>query len=299
MMSDHFQTALPMNGCNRKGASPQHATAPESLFRRTLKPALGLLAAGLALVALAGCQRRGESSAREGSSAELVQEGEVAGQVFVVTRARENVKMALVTVSALSEAQVADVLAKCEAAAPAETAKRQAAFDAALLAVADAKKQLSSAVAAKAKASEAYANAYALELQKRSDSSKGALDAMTSAFVREGAARSSLARKEAFARDAAAALGYSKSSAFLFGFLPDHAQQVAKTDADGRFTIRIPRQGRVALAARASRDVVNSQENYYWLVWVSLSGKNRTDVMLSNDNVTTSGSPESVVAKAE
>lgn len=71
----------------------------------------------------------------------------------------------------------------------------------------------------------------------------------------------------------------------------------AKTDADGEFSMRL-RRGKYALGAKASRQAMDRTEEYYWLVWVTLSGKS-TRVFLSNDNLLASGSPLSVVTPTD
>jgi hypothetical protein len=70
------------------------------------------------------------------------------------------------------------------------------------------------------------------------------------------------------------------------------ADFTAKTDADGRFTMALPRQGRFALAAQASREAGGTTERYYWLIWVSLDGNARREIMLSNDNLVGMGSED-------
>jgi len=68
-----------------------------------------------------------------------------------------------------------------------------------------------------------------------------------------------------------------------------------KTDADGKFTMKIPRNGEFIITASASRDVGGRVEEYLWAVSVSLEGKPRDQIFLSNDNMISSGSSESVI----
>ena len=68
----------------------------------------------------------------------------------------------------------------------------------------------------------------------------------------------------------------------------------AKTDAEGHFTMVLPRRGQFALAAQASRDAGGTTERYYWLIWVSLDGSARREIMLSNDNLVGMGSEDAV-----
>jgi hypothetical protein len=58
----------------------------------------------------------------------------------------------------------------------------------------------------------------------------------------------------------------------------------AMTNADGKFTITLPK-GRFVLAAQSFRRVFDSTENYYWLVWVKSDGRQPPPLILSNHNL--------------
>jgi len=61
---------------------------------------------------------------------------------------------------------------------------------------------------------------------------------------------------------------------------------VTKTDADGAFEFRIPQDLEVALVAMAERRVTDSDtESYDWVVLTSLDGEPSRRVLLSNDNL--------------
>jgi len=68
-----------------------------------------------------------------------------------------------------------------------------------------------------------------------------------------------------------------------------------KTDADGRFTVAIPREGRYGIVARAARDLDHETRIYTWFVWVSLDGASATRLVLNDDNVVGAGSPHSAL----
>jgi len=72
------------------------------------------------------------------------------------------------------------------------------------------------------------------------------------------------------------------SGAYYFTDLPV-AVAIDKTDADGKFQLDLP-MGKYALAARSSRQISGEVEEYFWIVWVNVSAKNRS-VLLSNDNL--------------
>ena len=59
---------------------------------------------------------------------------------------------------------------------------------------------------------------------------------------------------------------------------------MAKTDADGRFSLVIPRDGRYVIAARGPNETFRDTEPY-WFVSVSLDGEPSKRLMLTNDNV--------------
>ena len=72
----------------------------------------------------------------------------------------------------------------------------------------------------------------------------------------------------------------------------------AKTDSDGEFTFKL-KPGKYALAASASRKVVDETEVYYWLVWITVDANQQNKVMLSNDNFFGNSGNESVINLAE
>lgn len=68
-----------------------------------------------------------------------------------------------------------------------------------------------------------------------------------------------------------------------------------QTNADGKFTLLLPRVGRYAIVARASRQFGEQKETYCWFVWVSLDGAASKRLSLNNSNVVGAGSPDSAV----
>ena len=77
----------------------------------------------------------------------------------------------------------------------------------------------------------------------------------------------------------------------------DHPVASVKTDADGKFRMQIPPNGKFVITASASRATGNQDEEYIWVVPVSLEGKLRGEVFLSNDNMASSDSTESMIPK--
>jgi len=84
------------------------------------------------------------------------------------------------------------------------------------------------------------------------------------------------------------------SGLFYFSYLQSPIQSV-ETDADGKFTIEVLKQGAFVIAARAERYVgkefigevgIDRTEHYYWLQPVSLNGQQQLTQNLSNNNLT-------------
>jgi hypothetical protein len=80
-------------------------------------------------------------------------------------------------------------------------------------------------------------------------------------------------------------------------FLKDlpSAISTATTNADGTFTLAIPRDGRYGIVARASRAQDDEEQTYLWFVWISLDGEPAKRLVLNNDNVVGVASPDSAL----
>jgi pSer/pThr/pTyr-binding forkhead associated (FHA) protein len=85
------------------------------------------------------------------------------------------------------------------------------------------------------------------------------------------------------------------SSAFYFESLPSPLRR-AKTTSDGRFRLLVPASGSYAIAAQASRHVVKEVERYYWLLKIDPKAGTTQSMMLSNDNMTSSKSVNSLIS---
>ncbi len=68
-----------------------------------------------------------------------------------------------------------------------------------------------------------------------------------------------------------------------------------RTDHDGKFTLVIPRQGRYGIVTRASLELGDEKETYFWIVWVSLRGEHSRRLSLSDDNMVGAGSSDSAL----
>jgi hypothetical protein len=88
---------------------------------------------------------------------------------------------------------------------------------------------------------------------------------------------------------------YLKSASYYFSDLPPPIQST-KTDADGNFIFKLP-EGSYVLVAASQRRISEKLEFYNWMVKVAVHADKR--VMLANDNLTNSGSADSLIATRE
>jgi hypothetical protein len=195
-------------------------------------------------------------------------ESQLVGQAFIVTQGRKNVKLGLVQVSAIPEAdmtayldgKVQQILAEYDAAKK----KSDECFDTLKQANALSSGPEWDKLAAKL-ASECVGPAET----KIEDSPVGKL----------------------LAREAKIRAGRP----FLESLPSEHAV-ATKTDADGRFTLKLRRGAKYAVAAQAERKVPGQDEpeEYNWLLWVVVDGE-RGEIFLSNDNMMSNNPADAVV----
>jgi hypothetical protein len=220
------------------------------------KSSFSLAALILALACLQGCSRPRE----------------VAGQVFIVTNGGQNIRLGLVEVRAIPESEIKPFVAqKLKAAELQRPALEEA--------VTEARRHYEQAKANVRAAANDYMDA---DFGER-------MSALSTRFSREDTARDKLTTLN----DAEGKLGFISAPEFFFTGLPQGVAS-ARTDADGKFTLTVPRSGKYALAARAQREVFGSTEFYYWLVWVEADGTTKS--ILSNTNLMVANSPDTVVA---
>jgi hypothetical protein len=207
------------------------------------------------------------------------------GEVFIVTKGGENVRLGLVTVQAISEDKMKEFIVKKSSESKTEIEKLQKEIKKAEIELADAEKEAKSSEKERDRRSTILRNS--LASRKANNYHKDAVKIHESKLNILFDKRKNLdvLKSKQY---------YYGSAAFYFNGLPDPVTS-AKTDADGRFTLFISRERRVALAAHASRQVSNKKEEYYWLVWVSLDEKPPGNIFLSNDNMTDVGAKDSVI----
>ncbi len=241
---------------------------------------------------LIGC-----TSSDEGVAAADSETGELVGEVFIVTRGGPSIKLGLVTVVAISET---DMKAHIEARR-AEAKKLANALIPQLEAARTAVEAAENAVNQAGKEADIAAERAKQEYLACLGTTATRGECRAATPTREQIRNEMLLwrKREVKARETDLAKLIAEgdvltSSAFYSTNLPPGIA-TAKTNADGLFTLNLPRNGKIALAARASRQLLGEVEHYYWLVWVSLDGASSKRVLLSNDNLTTVESPESVI----
>ena len=209
-----------------------------------------------------------------------VQAKRVDGQIFIVTAGAQAIKLPLVSVAAVSKANIEEHIKELDLKVAPERAKADASVTQ-LTAELEHDKRAEAIGLAKAKASVGMSSLSSdqkivnqhlqfgrlTELQKRSKKTEERLGG-------------ALARRKSL-----------RSVAAYFLDLPQPVA-TAKTDADGRFTLTLPDEGEYVMVASSTRAVFSQTENYYWMVRVD---PQQSSITLSNDNLSISGSPESML----
>ena len=76
------------------------------------------------------------------------------------------------------------------------------------------------------------------------------------------------------------------NGAFFYDYLPfSESNGKAITDSDGKFTLTVPVQGKYLLAAHSERQIFDTKEDYYWVMWVQIDENNSDKIILSNNNL--------------
>ena len=201
----------------------------------------------------------------------------IQGQVFIVTKGRTNVRLALVGVSAFPERDILEPT-KLSASVERIRAKNSAEIDDLKVVLKEHRQKLAEIEAA---LSEAYMKADFSSISSISDTKVEGknISSLTKAkpFAEQVVKTdlSQIARLEQMTKDL-----YSPMNAVL-GLSDPIA--VAKTDPDGIFEMTVP-AGVYALRAKTSRLAGSVDEEYLWFVRVDATKSNQK-IMLSNDNL--------------
>jgi hypothetical protein len=203
------------------------------------------------------------------------------GQVFIVTAGGLAIKLALVQVAAVSQSDVQKHIADIDASLAEEREKIDATVAELTQAIQRDRRSLGPAKWAGGKGGFGW---WMMEGPGRGKN--GATE-----WPKFHAIEQRLAKNEERASEPRSRQKYLYSAAPYLADLPP-AVETAKTDADGRFQLSVPDEGDYVLVASASRLVLNVTEKYCWMVKLD---SRASKVTLSNDNLTTSGSSDSIV----
>ena len=211
-------------------------------------------------IILAGCMFCALPTASAASSKSKVKASvpvTVSGQIFIVTKDRENIKLAFAKVAAIHEKEMLEHLKKKHGDSIEQREHLKSKLEAAIQEeeAADTDKEV-------------------LRIDWLSDSSK-------TNYENYLAAKETLFQKNRSKLDIQKKLIKFTSPESYMQDMPAPAN-ASKTDADGNFTLTVP-SGKYVIAATANRTVFEDTEQYYWLVRIDASSPVQS-LMLSNDN---------------
>jgi len=58
-----------------------------------------------------------------------------------------------------------------------------------------------------------------------------------------------------------------------------------KTDSDGKYSIKLNKNTNYAVLANSTREIISKTEEYYWIFWYSTNKKSKDILSLNNDNL--------------
>jgi len=202
-------------------------------------------------------------------------EGKLTGEIFVVTRGGENVKLGLVTVRAFDADSLRSYLKRRHERS--KDSVRQVIPQAAtwIDSVTVYQAKYEKADVEREKAHSAYMdNILDYNYERRYEQKKDAtFEALAEWLAMSKVARSYLEKTISH-----------RAPAFYFDALP-RASKSSKTNADGEFEMTLDQNREYVLVARGERVVADSTEKYFWAVDFNLNGADEKHIMLSNDNL--------------
>ncbi len=230
-------------------------------------------------------------------------EGDLVGDIFIVTRGGQNYKMGLVSVLLFDEDTFSRLMTAKTSKRSEERAKLRPAYDAAMQALRDANREEQLAQAAQEAAHKKVMANLRDDLHDWGGFQK--MLAKDESLQKQWYALIGVAGKKEMAVSAArhdldhvaSEYSYCDTCDFLLRDLP-HPRATTKSDADGHFVVRLQFARRYGLLARAQRQVIDEVEDYCWALWIAFGQPQRTRLFLSNDNLVQQVSVESAF-KAE
>jgi len=243
------------------------------------------LTIGIALLwinALGSCQRNERRELPPPPEFEML-----SGEMFVVTQSRSAIRLPLV-----------DVLAFEDSVATALVRERRSLRDS-LLASARAERPRVEAALRRTLAEIARMNGLTPEWKAKYDRDEITFDEFITgdpAVTRANERRDQLQRRLGQLRQLVR--GLEDDEAWAFANLPTPSA-VARTNADGRFSMKLPIGRRFVLFATADRSIGLEDERYFWIVRLPQHVDSSESVLLNNDNMTNSSSPHSLVWRGQ
>jgi hypothetical protein len=218
-------------------------------------------------------------------------ETEISGEAFIVTQGAGTYKLGLVEVSVISEKALQPLIASMSN--DAEVARLKQDWDQSMEETRNAFRRVNDLQTQYDRQKQSVESALGSRNLELLEQAKGtAYDMQSTAATHDSA----VANREAAldrATKALMALNAAAGAERYFASLPKPVA-TATTDADGKFIVKLPTRERYAIAARSTRKVGDKDENYFWLIWVQGDGSPKK-IMLSNNNTTDSGSPDSAI----
>jgi hypothetical protein len=214
---------------------------------------------------------------------------QVSGEVFMVTKSGENVRLGLVEVRAIPEAEFLAFVESKRNAADAEIKELGPAIDRARWLVRYSEAEIA---VLEPERNFAYAQAMANPASDEASQRFQEVNARAlAAATRMDARRGELKKTEEKAQ-------FWRSAAYYFQGMPAGIAST-KTDADGRFSLTLPLDQAVALVAQAERQINGGTERSYWCVRLRANQPGAQRVVLGSDNQVSSGSPTSLLHLSE
>ncbi|MFZ6777316.1 hypothetical protein ACO0LD_10870 [Undibacterium sp. Ji83W] len=239
----------------------------------------------------------------------------IEGQVFIVTKGQQAVKLALVTVEVVPEKTVKDTLSALTQSLIEKNRILSENIDGKQREIRDYKSGVKSsddlATGDVFTEGEKLASVCKLDGQSQKSTESFSTCAKTpegkSAFTRLAALTATYKAEFAEVRrmrkelndlikehQANAKISAKLADADVFGNM---STTTTKTDADGKFTISVPKNGKYAVLANSKRQIGETSENYQWAVWITTKKSSKVNLMLANDNLIETGCSDCVISK--
>lgn len=229
-------------------------------------------------------------------------EDTVRGQVFIVTQGRENVKLGLVTVVLYSNSTVRQHIVLKQGEAEPKRRALELQMAAVEKSIAEAQGRVMASIHSSDVAEKRHDQAFQRQMdagaltQGWDENGRQSDAAWNESFAHLGRAKqweAEAAKRRATLTTLKAEYEAWDSGSYLLEGLPEPLTRT-QTDANGEFTIQVPRKGTYALAAHADRTVFGSSEEYTWIVQIPDATRQGEKLLLSNETLTTEGSPLSL-----